>query len=431
MSWQSQEDMEQVSSVYKHLGWGVAVSLTLFLLWAIFAQLDIFAVTSGSVIPANRVQTIQHLEGGIVRKLLIEEGQEVKQGQPLVVMENTADSSDYGSLSAQMRTLIAQVVQYEAEDQAKKTLVFDAEFESINEGLVNETRNLFYSRRSKYAAGINSLEQEVTIRQQEMKLISARLKHARERLVLIKEQIDMGKKLLANDLSNRYEQIDRLKESNELESIIAENEFTLTRNRAAHAQASQTMAVKVSEYKEEVQARLLDARKQLEETQEQLKQYTDSLSRTEVKSPVDGLVKTIFVVTEGGVVPPGGPILEIVPQNDRLIIEVNLLPQDVGHVQTGQMALVRLASSESSRLGYIQGKVIQISPDSYVNEKDGSAFFRVRIETDKSYFGEGGERYELLPGVMVTAAIVTGERTVLEYIVSPFMQNMAFSMGER
>ena len=183
-------------------------------------------------------------------------------------------------------------------------------------------------------------------------------------------------------------------------------------------------------FEEEARRELEESRRQHSELSKRMNKLQDSLQRTTLRSPVDGVVKTLNIYTVGGVVKAGEVLAEVVPAGDQLVVEARLLPQDVGYVEVDQPAQVRLQSSDASRLGKLDGKVIFISPDTMVPQ-EGDPYYRVRVETERSYFERGDLRYHLLPGMQVTTSIITGKRTVLDYLLSPFLDSMEESMRER
>jgi adhesin transport system membrane fusion protein len=158
--------------------------------------------------------------------------------------------------------------------------------------------------------------------------------------------------------------------------------------------------------------------------------FEDNLSRTVLRSPVNGVVKTLYVVTIGGVLKPGFTVVDIVPGGDRLIIEAKLPTQDIGYVRRGQQALVMLASADAMRFGNLTGKVVRVSPDTLVTN-EGMPFYKVRIETEQDHFQRGKLKYQLFPGMQVMTNIQTGQRTVLEYIFDPFLRSFNDAMLER
>ncbi len=168
----------------------------------------------------------------------------------------------------------------------------------------------------------------------------------------------------------------------------------------------------------------------MRELSERLKAYEDDLQRTVLTAPTSGIVKTIYAFTRGGVVKPGEVVLDLVPDSDSVVVEARLQPSDIGYVNVGDTAFVRLNSNDAVKFGYLSGSVTTISPDTLVTEQ-GIAYYRVRIQTEKNYFESGPARYPLVPGVVVTAGVVTGQRSVLRYLLSPFLNKTFFSLSER
>jgi adhesin transport system membrane fusion protein len=183
---------------------------------------------------------------------------------------------------------------------------------------------------------------------------------------------------------------------------------------------------------EDAQNELQLAQRELSQSEETMKKLEDNLSRTTIVAPVDGVVKNLFFVTEGGVIKPGGAILDIVPTKDSLIVEAKLPNSDIGFVKPGQSAVIKLSSSDSVNFGQINGTVFQISPDTEEDENDKRiVFYKILIETEQSYFQSKDKIYQLVPGVKVLASIHIGERTVANYLLSPFIGSMGQSFQER
>jgi membrane fusion protein, adhesin transport system len=180
-----------------------------------------------------------------------------------------------------------------------------------------------------------------------------------------------------------------------------------------------------------VQTALDENRGQYDGYLERLRKFDDNLQRTVLRAPVDGIVKTLYLVTEGGVIRPGETVLDIVPEGDRLIVEARLPTQDIGYIHAGQKAVIKLTTADARRFGNINGEVVHISPDTLVTDK-GQPYYKVRVATEDACFkGSGGEKYCLYPGMLVLVNIHTGQRTVLEYLFSPFFASMDSALTER
>jgi adhesin transport system membrane fusion protein len=427
---QAYESIEQVSKSQRGLLIILIAGFIAFLVWSAVSPLDVVSMANGSVEPVNKVQTIQHLEGGIVRKILVQEGQHVVKGEALVELETTNSGSSYGEMLSRVNSLTADKVRLQAEVQGTDKLVFDEAFAQANPQLVTRSEALFYARRDQLLSALQAQQEEMNVRQQAIKEIATRIQFSEERLKLVREQNAIEKELLSNALSNRYDHLNSLKELNQLESDIAEGKASLAKSKASFAQAQSNLKSIQDKYNEEVNASLSDTRSQLDEGIQRLKKFKDSLERTVLRAPMDGIIKNRYVVTEGGVVAPGGTVIDMVPGKDGLVVEAKLPPQDVGHIQQGQEAFIQLASGEASHYGRLTGTVASISPDTITTE-EGEVYYIVRLILDQDFFLKGSNRYKLSPGVLVTAGIVTGKRSVLEYILSPFLQSLPFALSER
>jgi len=402
----------------------------IFTVWAALGTMGVVSFANGEVVPASQVKTVQHLEGGIVRKILVKEGDEVKAGEPIIEMESTASGADVIELKARITSLMIEIARLKAETTNAKKFDLPADLMTENKGLVAQGLALFESRSKGLADQINVQEQIIAQRQQDIQEINARTRNREQTLKFLDEQIDIGQKLLLKQLTNRYKHLDLLKEKSRLVSSIDEDLAVLKRAQSARREASGRLASIRSTYMSEALRDLDAAQRQLDEFSPRLAKFEDSLQRTVINSPVAGLVKTLYVVTIGGVIAPGGAVVDIVPIGDRLVVEAKLPPQDIGFVRPGQSAKISLASADAARFDNITGIVDSVSPDTILTP-EGTPFYRVRIETSRDHFARGDLRYDLFPGMQVVAYIETGKRTILEYLIEPFIRSSDIAMRER
>ena len=398
--------------------------------WSYTGRLDVLSQAVGEVIPSTQVKSVQHLEGGIVRRILVAEGAAVALGEPLVELEPTAPGADVEELAVRITALTADVARLKAEAEDAETPSFPPDLIEAHPDLVRETTTLFEARRRKLDSDLAAQGALVRERRAEVREVNARRGNARERLKLLKEQIKISDDLLKDQLTNRMLHLNLLKEAADLRGRIAEDGATLARLDAAIAGAEIRLQTIRHASLEDVREELEEKRRSLKEYSNRIHKYRDSLQRTVLRSPVDGVVKTLYVSTVGGVVRPGDTVVEVVPAGDRLVVEARLPVQDIGYVHTGQTAMVRLASSDAVRFGSLAGRVVHVSPDS-IETRDGVSFYRVRIEIEQDNFQRGSERYRLVPGVQVLCGIRTGERTVLAYLLDPFLGSLETALRER
>jgi len=398
--------------------------------WAYYGKLDVVSTAVGEVIPSTQVKKVQHLEGGIVLEIMVKEGEAVKKGQPLVSLEPTQSGADVDELSARISSLEADIARLTAEANGQDKLQFPPGFEAQYPQLVAQTKALFNTRKRRIGNQIDGQKAKIVERAEEISEISVRIKNNKQGLKLLNEQIEISKLLMKDQLTNRMQHLNLLKEASDLDGRIQADQASLKRVRAALAGAKNKLAAIRQSFFEKVQKELEKKRREKNEYSSRVKKFEDSLRRTVLLSPVAGVVKTLYVATRGGVVPPGGTVADIVPAGDRLVIEAKLPPNEIGYVHGGQEALITLASGDAQRFGNIKGKVVQVSPDT-LETKDGQPYYKVRLETEKTFFEQKGNLYKLVPGVQVLASIRTGQRTILDYLISPFMQTSTTALRER
>lgn len=406
------------------------ITCVAFGLWAWKSSLAVVSVAEGEVVPASQVKTIQHLEGGIVREIKVREGDRVKTGQSMIVLESTASGADVGELRTRIAGLQIEIARLEAAASNAHKPEFPAKLKKSHPHLISEAIQLFDSRKTRLNDEFASQQAIISQRQQDIQEITARIKNQRNSLKLQKEQIAISEDLLKEQLTNRYKHLDLLKEVTRLTGAIEQDKVALQRAGSALKQARANRDSIRSKFAEDARSKLDTARRQLEEFTPRLAKFEDSLKRTILRSPVDGVVKTLHVVTIGGVVRAGDPVVDVVPAGDRLIIEAKLKTQDIGYVRAEQSARITLASSDAMRFDNLEGKVLAVSPDT-ITGQDGQPYYKVRIETARNHFRRGTNRYDLFPGMQVLTSIHTGERTVMEYILDPFLNAGDTALRER
>jgi len=401
-----------------------------FFAWAHYGRLDVVSTAIGEVIPSTQIKSVQHLEGGIVREIMVKEGDRVKRGQALLSLEPTASDADVDELNARINALMADVARLQAEATGTQVPTFPRDLIEKQPDLVTETMELFKTRRQRIGNQLAGQREKISQQQNKITEIQHRIVNSQTTLRLLTEQIGISNALMKDQLTNRMQHLNLLKERASLNGQIGDDQAGIKQAETALKGARNKLEAIRHSFKEKVREELEKKRRSLEEYSSRVRKFEDSLRRTVLRSPVDGVIKSLYVVTIGGVVAPGGTVLDVVPAGDRLIIEAKLPPQEIGYVQSGQKALVALASSDAVRFGQLDGEVVHVSPDT-IQTGDGQAFYKVRIATTQDYFEYQTLRYNLVPGVQVMASIRTGQRSVLAYLTDPFINSARAAMRER
>jgi adhesin transport system membrane fusion protein len=350
-------------------------------------------------------------------------------GQPLVELEETASGASVEEIRLRILALRTDIARFTAESREAGEVAFPADLLRSHPELVQQAREQFVTSR-RHTGQLAEQTEHIRQRQQDITRIEDRLVHNSQNLKLLNEQIAISEELLKDNLTTQYKHLNFLREKAELDGRMQEDRSELKKARSALAGAREKHSVLKQQFREKAGERLNQARQELKEFEQRLKKFSDTLKRTIIRSPVNGIVKTIYLVTTGGIVLPGKPILDIVPKDDRLVVDARLPIRDIGFVQTGQKAVIRLASRDARYFGSIKGKVTRISPDAYAAQ-DGETFYTARIETAARSFTSNGHEYRLYPGVQVIAYIHTGKRTVLEYFIEPYLNTLDQALQER
>jgi adhesin transport system membrane fusion protein len=410
--------------------WLSVILVAGFVIWAAVCEIDIVSTAQGEVIPSSKVKSVQHLEGGIISEILVREGDTVKPGQPLVVLEETAQGSSVEELEVRINSLTAEKIRLEAEANGLKELKFPEDLSLHHQELVKQARALFDVRQKRLKSEMAEHRENIIQRQHDIREIKSRLKYTKEELDNVQKQIDLSTELLEEQLTTEFKHNELLRDATKLRGKIEEDETALPRAYSDLTEARSKLERTEQTFREEARGELEETTRQLEEMKQRMRKYSDTLQRTIIRSPVRGVVKTLYFVTIGGVVKSGDVIVDIVPMEDRLVVEAHLPIQDIGYVQPGQDAVVKLASRDAGRFGKLEGEVIHVSPDTFTTQ-EGATFYSVRIVTGGDSFKRGNFEYKLIPGMLVTAYIHTGERTVLDYLLDPFMDSLDQAMKER
>lgn len=438
--------------------YAVALGLFLLLIWASFATLDTFAQGTGQVVPSQRVQLIQNLEGGILGEISVTEGQLVEKGDVLVRIDNEAADSQYRDARYRALDIQASLARLRAENLPENAPVFPAfspiapedsaskpsppsgiptalpvfppQIQAEAPELITLHTDLFFTRYAQRCA-----EYRVLLTQKETRLLEAaeleiKKKNLEESLTLAQKQVDLARPLLS---SRAYSSLDFLSLEQKVQSIkgeIAVLELNIPRTRLAAQEIDDRLAMRESEWKTQNQNEILRLEAELRSLEEVVSTGADRVRRTEVRSPVRGIVQTIHISTIGGVIKPGENILSIIPVDDQLIIEAKISPSDIAFIYPSQQATVRFSAYDYSVYGTLDAAVTDISADT-MEGKQGEVYYRVKLKTSQPALSHDGKEYPILPGMMAQVDIHIGQKTVLEYLLKPLTRIQQKALRER
>lgn len=401
-----------------------------FVYWAYKGTLDVVSMADGEVVPSGRIKTVQHFEGGIIRQINVREGDAVVTGQALVELEQLRSGASLEELTMRIDALKVDIIRLEAQLNSQALIVFPVALQNNLPLLVAEAQNLFEARRKSHQSTINKLTTIIRQREQRIKTIQARLNNKMNRLPLLEEELALSEDLLKDNLTTRIKHIEIMRRKNKTEGEIVNDQSSLKESRHALIETQEKLNETDNMFNEEATKELKKATQELKEFSVRLKKFTDSLDRTIIRSPINGVVKKLHMVTRGGVVRPGDTLADIVPSDEKLITEAHLDISDIGYIKMNQKVFLQLPNKDANKFKKIEGRVKSISPDTFTN-RQGRTFYNVRIESEQSYFEAGDQKYRLYPGMVLIAYIHIGERTILNYLLDPFVNTLSFSLQER
>lgn len=395
--------------------------LIVAVLWTFVGQIDQVVTAPGKVIPHNKVKVIQHLEGGIVKKVVVRENATVKAGDALVELDLATGGINRSEMAARMASFRFARARLEAESQGKAPKFPDhlaAEFPAV----ADAERSTYKARREEFEGAIDALNGQITQSRQRIAEMQAKMVSVEGSLRLAREELAVSEDLVKDKLASQLDHYQRKSAVERLQGDVA-----MTRQSIPGAQASLVeMQARKREEEAKFRRRAADELGELERKmaslQEELGRATEQEKRAVIRSPIDGVIKNVRYQSAGNVVKPGEPIMEVVPLKEALDIEVNLSPADRGFVQIDQEALVKISAYDFFRHGGLNGKVTAIAADTDVNNKSDEHFYRVTVRTDKAYLGDVPGLLPITTGMQADVDIHVASRSIFWLLLKPILK---------
>lgn len=409
---------------------GIVAFFVAAYVWADRAVLDEVTRGDGKVIPSSKVQVIQNLEGGILKELLVGEGDIVEKGQILLRIDDTGYSSRAGEIESNYLNLMGKIARLEAEASGVG-ISFPPELLAERQDISISEQNLFNARQSELQSQITILRQQAQQRSQEIREINGRLKQLRSTLALANEEKSITEPLVKKGIVPKVQFLQLKREINELQGQISASNLALPRVDGALKEANQRIEEKILTFRSKASHELGVVRAEYEAARQAILGVADRVARTDVRSPVNGEVKELKIQTIGGVVRPGQDIVEIVPIDDSLLVEARIRPSDIAFLRPGQEATVKITAYDFSIYGGLPAKLERISADTIVDEQTGESFYQIIVRTDQNYLQRGENTYPIIPGMVASVDTLTGHKTVLDYILKPILKTRDSALRER
>ena len=410
----------------------LVLSVAFFLIagwWAYITSLDEVTRGEGRVIPSSKIQVIQNLEGGILADVLVTEGQTVEKGQVLLKIDDTRFSSSVRETELKYYELLARSARLKAESDGVDFIVPE-EVIKASPALAENERSLYLSRQRELKSAIEVLEQQQIQRKQELIERRAKQSQLATGYELSNKELKMSEPLVDVGVISEVE-ILRLKRTvNQLYSEMDANRLAIPRAQSALNEAQQKVIEQTIQFKTDAASQFSEVNAELKRTKETIVSAKDRVTRTQVRAPLKGTIKQLKINTVGGIIQPGMDLLEIVPIEDNLLIEAKIRPADIAFLHPGQEAMVKLTAYDFSIYGGLPAKLERISADTIKDDKDES-FYLIYLRTDQNYIVHKNVKLNIIPGMTTTVDILTGKKTVLDYLLKPILKAKNEALRER
>jgi adhesin transport system membrane fusion protein len=404
-----------------------------FIAWAGWAQIDEVTRGQGRVIPSGKNQVVQSLEGGIVKEIVVETGSLVHKGDLLLRIDDTGFAASLGEVEARRAALRAQIVrlQHEVGGDRAAPLVFPADLDRDAPATVASEKDLYLARQHSLTAQLNILTERVKQRQRDLIETRTNIARLEKNLALANEEDRLKAPLVEKGIIPRTDYLRLKRDISDLGGQFAMAKESVARLEAAVREAEAVASEQELKFREDARAELTQKVAELTVIGETMRGARDRVVRTDVRSPVDGIVNKLNVNTVGGVVKPGEPLVEIVPQQESLLIEAKVRPNDIAFVHPGQKASVKITAYDFSIYGGLDGEVVRISADSSYDEQTREVHYLVTVKTLTNQLGKAELNLVIFPGMVARVDILTGKKTILQYLLKPITKAKYDALRER
>ena len=402
-------------------------TVVVFLVWAAFARLDEIARGGGKVVPSSRVQVIQNLEGGIISDIFVSEGDRVEADQPLMQLDSTRFLSMFRESQVEYQSLKATAYRLRSEIN-EEPLTFGEDVQTQSGDISRETE-LFNNRRQSLQTELTIAEEKVNQSRQELNEMRSRQQHLGNSLRLASRELELTRPLAKQGAVSEVELLRLEQRVNELAGDLDGARLAIPRLESALQAAHQREPELRLHFRNKAMQELKENGIRMAQLVELLTAHKDRVNRTEVRSPVAGTVKKINSNTLGGVVQPGMELMEVVPLQDQLLVEAQIRPKDIAFLRLGLPTIVKVSAYDFAIYGSLKGVVEHISADT-IQDENGQSFYIVRVRTEKSHLGSSEKPLPIIPGMQTSVDILTGKKSVLDYILKPIIRARKNAMRE-
>ena len=411
----------------------VGFLIVAFLAWAGLTTLQEVTRGDGKIIPSSKMQVIQSAEPGVVREILVREGQRVEKGDILARIDNTLTSSGLGELTSRAASLEAATsrlrIEYERGFDAPYVCPVEVTKTAPN-ACANE-QSLRRARQLTLQSQLRVLTERIEAKKRELSAAQANLESTGRSLILARDEMALISPLAQSQVVAATDFIRTRREVSELEGRQSSDREAIARVQAELREANLQYEAQTILFRQEALAELTQKQAELAVVKESTRAAADRVKNTDIRSPVEGIVNSLYLNTVGGFVNAGTRVMDIVPVEEQLLVEAKVRPQDIAFIHPGQRAMVKVTAYDFSIYGGLNGEVEQVSASSVYDEVSRETFYTVLVKTDKSTLMHNGVENPILPGMVTSVDILTGEKSVLNYLLKPINKARAEALRER
>ncbi len=412
--WSARQRTDKQWKMLKYLG----IVTVIFLVWATFFSVDKVTRGAGRVLPSVQNQVVQHLEGGIVKEILVREGMRVRKGQVLMRVENAYTGAEFENARTEVIAKKITLARMDAEVSGARNFVVPEELARLAPEIAASEVSLFHSRQAQRGQQTGIIDEQSRARRAEISSLNARLANLRGEERLMMTQLDKLERAYAEEAISEREVLDKRAALLSLRTRIADVQNQIPQTAAALGESAARRNEVWTREMEETKEKAAQLRLELAKADEQFTAAQDKETREEVRAPMSGIVNKVYVQTVGGVIRGADPLVEIVPVDKMVMVEARIAPRDRGDIWPGLPATIKISAYDSAVYGGLEGKVVDVSPD-IVQDSKGEVFYRVRLSADTTTFGAGKP---VIPGMTAEVNIRSGKQTILDYILGPFIK---------
>lgn len=400
-----------------------------FVAWSAIAQVDEVARSDGAIIPSGRIQTIQHLEGGIVAEILIDDGAQVARGQPLLRLDGVRAETEFMQTQARRASLALSLARLRALAGGGGEVKFPP-VPADYAHMVADQRAILKGQVAAHQARRAVLRQQVGKISGELKGLAQEIATAKSNLAIVGEELKMRKTLTEKGLSSKLRLLESELQVSNAQGSLAKKQAEQQAARQDLAEARRRIVQLEAEQREQALAQMSEVIEDLALTEESLERLADRVARLEIRAPVSGLVKGLRVNTVGGVIEPGDILMEVVPLERDLIAEVHIKVRDIGHLRPGLPAVMKFTTYDFARYGAVRGELQSISASTFADE-NGQPYYKGTVKLAQTHVGGDPARNLVTPGMTLQAEIQTGTKSLLQYLLKPIYRSLDAGFQER